>query len=73
MSKPEKYTYRVSGRGKFPFDMLRYDQCWPRRERDSALIDAHTRHPNVEWEVELMGTRMPTAARWRSYGWEVVQ
>jgi hypothetical protein len=73
MSKPKPpFIFIVRGRGRFPFDMLRYDQCWPRHERDSTLIDSHTNHPRTEWEVEMMSnTKLPTAARWKSFGWEV--
>jgi hypothetical protein len=76
MSGEKKYIYTVKGQGQLPFDMLRYDQAWPRTSRDAALIDAHVRsgaRPRVEWEVDLMGIKMPTEARWRSYGWEVQQ
>jgi len=31
-----RYEFTVEGRGWFPVDMLRYDQCWPRRESEDT-------------------------------------
>jgi hypothetical protein len=72
MSKsPSIVVFVVEGRGEFPIDMLRYDQCWPRREIDSGTI----RRTNETRKVELMCInttgRKPTEARWKSFGWTV--
>ncbi len=35
-------NFTVEGSGMFPYDMLRYDQCWPSSEQDSPrLIDPY--------------------------------
>lgn len=66
------YEFTVIGRGEFPFDMLRYDQCWPKSETK----DAPALHPRGNWlkelrEVNLVGLHSPTADRWESFGWKV--
>lgn len=50
------YEFTVEGSGLFPFDMLRYDQCWPKSQNGSAAIERGTgrRHHGVE-EVDLVG------------------
>ena len=35
-----RYEYIVTGRGEFPWDMLRYDRCWPMSSSDVAKLDA---------------------------------
>lgn len=39
MAKIKRFT--VHGFGEFPWDMLRYDACWPETEADSTLMEAH--------------------------------
>lgn len=67
------YTYRVQGRGDFPLDMLRYDECWGVGRADRAAIkritDVAKLPPRV---VTLIGPRTPTTARWASFGWTVI-
>jgi hypothetical protein len=77
--KGERYwriEFRVSGTGRFPFDMLRYDSCVP-KEGITNLGDP----PRDEWmeprEVTLIRythikTNGPTVERWLSFGWAVV-
>ena len=71
--KPEPRTYSVSGRGRFPLDMLRYDCSWPARSEDAHTIRqavaAHSGHATVQ----LRSHRAPTASRWDSFGWEVAE
>lgn len=68
----------VRGRGTFPLDMLRYDACAPLESEDASSI-GDLRHGRGEAErvVKLaMFTserRDPTHARWRSFGWLVVE
>ena len=60
----------VEGRGLFPTDMLRYDQCAPVGPDDVAAI-----HPEVteRRQVKLNAfTKYITPARWESFGWNVV-
>jgi hypothetical protein len=66
----------VVGRGEFPYDMLRYDQCWPASEQRDVpqmnsvyedyrycriIIVARRRDLNRAW----------TSERWTSFGWSL--
>ncbi len=77
--------FRVIGKGHFPMDMLRYDQCFPRTTDDAiALVpsdhpadhvfaQANTREIEL---IKLANTKhgaMPTNARWASFGWRVMR
>ncbi len=68
------YEYFVTGRGAFPFDMLRYDHCWPADGDAAASIGVtfedgdHFRKPRT---IKLWSHREPTTARWSSFGWAV--
>ena len=72
-------TFTVMGHGDFPFDMLRYDMCFPKDTGDAhtlgddrmkvVLTDNRrvtliTYHSHKQWE--------PTTARWNSFGWGVM-
>ena len=67
--------FTVSGDGRFPFDMLRHDACFPASGTDAANLP----EPNAALlqsegrDVELIShTRFrPTSARWESFGWVV--
>lgn len=61
------YEFEVAGSGQFPFDMLRYDSCWPADEA-SAHRMAHDRERRT---VKLFGYTQPTDARWASFMWRV--
>jgi len=71
-----RFTVRASGPMGFPIDMLRYDTCWPRTSQATQMIgllispgavaNGQTR------EVELTGEAPPNYARWRSFGWLVL-
>jgi hypothetical protein len=70
-----RFTYYVSGTGEFPFDMLRYDCCWPATS-DDALAMASRSYDNPERMRGLVSIRVrsffpPTIARWSSFGWSV--
>lgn len=78
MAKSKRTWITVEGKGRFPVDMLRYDQCWPLSEaKDSSAIGASFYDPG-----ETLGLRRvvvvtdnqsaPTVARWQSMGWQVV-
>jgi len=66
--------FTVEGRIPFPIDMLRYDLCRPATESDSNMIEVtfrvNTGSPN---RVNLKGLKPPTAARWNSFGWRLVE
>ena len=65
--------FRAEGRGSFPIDMLRYDNCRPRSEADSATISASyfPRASKRTFFVTLVGSRRPTEGRWESFGWKI--
>ena len=74
-------TFEVTGRGSFPFDMLRYDQCFPADtgsannmsrsgeydvpQHELPVIVLHHFHDHPEWE--------PTFGRWASFGWGITR
>jgi hypothetical protein len=85
-----KYIQFFTVQGKastFPFDMLRYDGCYP---TDSDAVEALTytradamvRDENGKMKFPVVSARMaryvdrkdipPTFARWASFGWTVL-
>lgn len=73
----ENYTFTVEGSGDFPFDMLRYDACWPYSEAG----DSHQLAAPSGVEPLRAGRRIvlqsaqeggPTAGRWERFGWRVI-
>lgn len=64
--------FSVEGRGDFPFDMLRYDLCWPATEAMSALLHNWMTEPQPNRVVFLKGLKPPTPGRWASFGWKVI-
>jgi hypothetical protein len=63
------WEFDVRGSGEFPYDMLRYDQCWPATEmNDSGKLGTRS---NETRKVVLRGLRAPTDGRWQSFGWFV--
>ncbi len=58
--------FLVEGRGYFPLDMLRYDQCWPCSSEDVLAMDV-TEHRRIV----MLSHGLPTVARWNSFGWKV--
>jgi hypothetical protein len=72
------YTFTVEGNGKFPFDMLRYDQCWPTHGGAASnlnpLRDKDGSDMTIRRQITLTSIRAsaPTIARWESFGWKVV-
>lgn len=68
------FEYTVEGKGEFPFDMLRYDQCWPKRSAED-VVNMAPHHPGIVREVRrvtLVGFNSPTVDRWTSFGWKVL-
>lgn len=63
-------SFTVTGEGAFPFDMLRYDKCWPAWEDQSNLLGTVGAF-GTRRNITLSGLKQPTVARWKSYGWEV--
>ncbi len=62
----KKQEFYVSGDGPFPFDMLRYDQCWPANESSSFILAE--RGMRV---IEMVSNTRITPGRWESYGWRL--
>ncbi len=62
---------KVTGRGKFPFDMLRYARAWPvDNEAVAGLMENRSRrtvvvafHSNFRWCDNI-------EERFKSFGWE---
>jgi hypothetical protein len=73
-------TFTVRGAGQFPYDMLRYDQCFPADEGQSSLLsdnpltspDEFFRVPRTVKMKRIVDSskRLPTVDRWKSFGWE---
>jgi hypothetical protein len=67
-------TFRVAGEREFPWDMLRYDECWPANETESYKLNPDDRIMyRAVRVVELRSMRRPTVARWESFGWKVLR
>lgn len=67
------YEFTVTGRFDFPFDMLRYDRCWPKAEDQITAMAPHSRgslHRETR-SVRMRGLNEPTIGRWHSFGWDV--
>ena len=67
--------FRVKGTGEFPFDMLRYDACWPDRSEDAMKLTRHLgagSYPEAR-EIRLCSYKPPTEGRWRSFLWTCVE
>ena len=66
------HRIEVTGTGRFPIDMLRYDQCHPLYESDVAII----LHPSDDSQIVALGRWahsrwVPTESRWKSFHWTV--
>lgn len=63
----------VEGRGSFPFDMLRYDSCFPFEQADSVkLEDHHTERRRVVLVRRGVNDSKCSGERWASFGWKVL-
>ena len=68
----------VEGSGEFPYDMLRYDACWPRTEQDAHQMNLAATCQGDVRRVELLTYKeykswQPTVGRWHSMGWKVIE
>jgi hypothetical protein len=79
-TKKGPFEFTVEGTYPFPTDMLRYDQCWPKREAEDSvqlseamMLRRHT-DPDRKRRVTLTTNKFtaPTTGRWESFGWKVV-
>jgi hypothetical protein len=72
------FRFTVMGKGMFPYDMLRSDQCWPADTQSAMTIPTpdtaeERREPR---EVVLTSRQirkhwLPEFGRWASFGWFV--
>jgi hypothetical protein len=69
------YEYFVTGKGEFPWDMLRYDSAWPATGADAAKMALGFHNPSEAYKgmrsTRLRSYRPPTIDRWSSFGWSV--
>lgn len=78
MPNPVLKRFTVEGRGEFPADMLRTDQCWPATALAADAIAAHYGAPDPatvrqrEVTLETAAKYAPNRQRWTSFGWRVV-
>ena len=64
------FTYTVSGRGRFPDDMLRYDVAMAFGVTEVDISAVKLSFWNETREVKIIGKGC-TPERWRSFGWSV--
>lgn len=60
----------VCGAGRFPLDMLRYDQCCP-RDPCGGLVGYDTREFRIV-RLNMYGSSFPSYERWQRLGWHVL-
>ena len=67
------HRFTVTGRGQFPCDMLRYDQCHPIAADDAAHIQDGCRDNERDVQLGRWAHQgwLPTNDRWRSFHWAV--
>ena len=64
----------VEGSGEFPYDMLRYDNCTPARERDSyEMVTPDWVAGRRRLIVRRQDGLKWTPNRWNSFGWQVMR
>lgn len=67
------HTFAVEGSGAFPFDMLRYDACYPHTGDDAGKFDPDYRTGRAVTLCHYSDRYWtPTLGRWSSFGWTVV-
>lgn len=71
--KNKLFKTTISGRGHFPIDMLRYDQCWPAEQQDVESIGLSVAHSGQDetHTIQVLSQYPPTTARWMSFSWKV--
>ena len=76
MAKRPPTLFTVEGNGQFPYDMLRYDACWPTSARDADNMHGNDGDYGRLRRISLTSARdpwmAPTSGRWKSFGWRVV-
>lgn len=73
MAKVRETIFTVEGSGAFPWDMLRYDSCWPMSEgQDSPALTGDWGAERRRVVLRTNAHMSPTPARWDSFNWRVV-
>ena len=72
------FRITVSGVGRFPLDMLRYDGCYPETGADVSALDRSLSAGFEPSEVKLLHLDdnkkwVPTEGRWQSFLWKVIK
>lgn len=62
-------TFTVTGGGRFPLSMLRFDEAFPASDEDAARIEATFDGHVSRWRITLRSAARfaPTAGRWDSF------
>jgi len=79
--RPRNTYFTVRGRGEFPWDMLRYDQCWPDTASDLAKILPRYETGDPREAFQARDIRLGTAKnwmsitrkRWESFDWFILE
>jgi len=74
--KFHRQVFEVEGCGRVPYDMLRYDRCWPADEPTAHRIEK-ARADNTVRRFRLIryvadDTHEPCVPRWAGFGWKIV-
>jgi hypothetical protein len=69
--------FTVTGTGRFPADMLRYDRCYPVDGESATNIgmpteDVRAARTRRSVKLETVKPGGPTPGRWESFGWRVM-
>jgi hypothetical protein len=70
--RKDPHFFTVEGAGEFPFDMLRYDACWPRDEGLDSYKLSGFEHGLRRIVLVTHREIAPTVGRWESFGWRVI-
>ena len=65
-------TFTVMGKGRFPFDMLRYDQCFPCDGISVHNTEADTVAVRSVKLISIASSGI-TSLRWASFNWYVAE
>lgn len=70
-----RVIFDVTGNGIFPWDMLRYDECFPYSPEEAAKfqgLDDEDRECTIRLATYSPDTAVrPSARRWATFGWTV--
>lgn len=63
--------FTVEGKGRFPYDMLRYDSCFPSSPEDVAGLDPNNkdRRSVTLYSYRTSANWQPTTGRWSNFLW----